>query len=305
LLQRITDALHLPLGNLAAQWKAWRARDSYDAIYAPCQTETGLLCCLRGLGLFRVPICIIVHHPPLVGRMAKLRKPLARLILSGTDACCSLSATLARELDALGHRGDTVETLPWGPDVAFYPMPEYPGEGIFSAGRTGRDWKTLGQAAMRTGVNTKIVCLDDEFAPAGDSAAVQVFKQSVAQCMTYPTLLELARKARALAIPLNVNATLLGLTSLTDALALGKPVIITKHPLCDIDVEQEGIGFALPQGDVEAWARAVQWVNDHPAEAEAMGRRARALADTRYNTSLFARRLVAIMQQITNAQGTP
>jgi glycosyltransferase involved in cell wall biosynthesis len=151
-------------------------------------------------------------------------------------------------------------------------------------------------------VKTTIVCLDDGVTPAGDSAVVQVLKLSAERCMAYPALLEMARKARSIAIPLNVDATLLGLTSLTDALALGKPVIITQHPLWDIDVDAEGIGFALPQGDVEAWARAVQWMNDHPDEATAMGHRARALAESRYNTALFASRLVAIMQRLTAAR---
>ena len=40
-----------------------------------------------------------------------------------------------------------------------------------------------------------------------------------------------------------------------DCLGIGKPVIMTKNPNIDIDIEKEGIGHWVEPGDVEEWKK--------------------------------------------------
>ena len=115
---------------------------------------------------------------------------------------------------------------------------------------------------------------------------------------TYPQLIEYYSAARAIAIPMVPQSGLSGLTSLLDALAMGRAVIMTRNPLIDIDVELEGIGFWVAPGDIAGWERALRFVEDHPAQAEEMGWRARRLAEDRYNSGAFAEQFYDIVSRL-------
>lgn len=47
--------------------------------------------------------------------------------------------------------------------------------------------------------------------------------------------------------------SLAGVTSLMDAIGLGRAVLMTCNPHVDLDIEVKGIGFWLDPGDVEGW----------------------------------------------------
>ena len=64
-----------------------------------------------------------------------------------------------------------------------------------------------------------------------------------------------------------------------EALACGRPVITTDWQGCKETVVQGENGFLVPVRDCEAIAEKMIWLIEHPAEAEEMGRRSRALAE--------------------------
>lgn len=55
--------LPLELGDLQQQVLALREMRKGDVIYAPCGSQTHLLQYLRALGLLKVPIVTLMHHP--------------------------------------------------------------------------------------------------------------------------------------------------------------------------------------------------------------------------------------------------
>jgi hypothetical protein len=289
-----------PLGHLGQQSATVKRLRHGDLIYAPCQTQTQLLSYLRAAHLLRLPIVALAHHPLSRSRWP-WNRPFLKLQLRGTDAFPSLSRPVAAELVSLSGRPDLSEVVPWGPDLSYYPPPDgTPGTGAVAAGRTGRDFLTFGSAATRTGTPATILCLRRE--PLADFAAfganVSVTAVEKESDLNYRRLVPLLASARVHAIPLLPGDSLAGLTSLTDALALGKPVIMTRHPLIDIDIEAEGIGRWIAPLDVDGWAEALRWFDTHPDESAAMGARARRLAEERYNTEIFARRMVAIFERV-------
>jgi glycosyltransferase involved in cell wall biosynthesis len=79
---------------------------------------------------------------------------------------------------------------------------------------------------------------------------------------------------------------------IVEALAMGKPIIISDYYINYIDVEKEGIGFKILPGDVNGWKSAIQWMLNHPIEREEMGKRAIALANNKYNYELFSRNVI-------------
>lgn len=296
------------LGDLGQQWEAWKRMRRADVIYAPCQTQTQSLAYLRALGLMRVPLVAIGHHPPIGGRLRLLRRWSFRCELRGTARYPALSNGVAREVEALSGGGEGyAPVLEWGPDVEYYSrfMAPGPGEGAVAAGRTGRDWLTFGRAATRANSRARILCLAgevrSEFADFG--AHVEVTTVQTEADLPYPQLLPVLARARVLAIPLFGGTALAGLTSLTDALGLGKPVIMTRHPLIDLDIEREKIGRWVEAGDVEGWCNALRWFDEHPDDAAAMGRRARVLAESRWNTQSFANQIMTILEAAAREGG--
>jgi hypothetical protein len=294
-----------PLGDVRQQLSALRRLRRGDLIYAPCQTQTQLLSYLRAAGLLRAPIVTLAHHP-ISGSRWPWKLPALRAQLRGTDAFPSLSREVARDILAISGRADLSEVVPWGADLDYYPAPNgEPGWGAIAAGRTGRDFLTFARAATRASLPASILCLSSERLQGHPDIGPSVRLTAVDKesDLSYRTLVPLLAAARVHAIPLLATTTLSGLTSLTDAMALGKPVVMTRHPLIDIDLEAEGIGRWVDPADTSGWVTALRWFEDNPAEAVAMGRRARRLAEERFNSDAFARRMAGIFQRALAESG--
>ena len=85
-----------------------------------------------------------------------------------------------------------------------------------------------------------------------------------------------------------------GLTSIIEAMAMGKPIISSPNPYSPVDITKEKIG--LVADSEEEWVAAIKYMQDHPAEAEAMGQRARRLAEEYYNVNSTAKLLDEVLQ---------
>ena len=82
-----------------------------------------------------------------------------------------------------------------------------------------------------------------------------------------------------------------GLTTLVEALALGMPIICSRNPYFEIDIDKEKVGISIPYGDVEGWINAINYLETHPEEAAEMGRNARKLAEERFNLEIFSKEI--------------
>jgi glycosyltransferase involved in cell wall biosynthesis len=293
----------IPLGALERQSAAWRALHEGDVIYAPCGDELNTLACLRALGLLKTPLLALQHHALNHGRLARAREPFFRMMVRGLDACPALSQCAAEEINrhCPPDRPKSV-ALPWGPDADFYPRAQGPGHGVLAAGRTGRDFATFGLAASRAGVDAHIIGLPGPWLQARSrfSAKVQVQVPEGDRVFGYPEMMAAHLRARAIAIPLADSCiSLAGLTSLVDALAIGRPVIMTRNRFIDLDIEAEGIGRWVAPGDVAGWADALRWFDQNPDTSQAMGQRARALVDGAGWSSLaFAKRIEGLLTEL-------
>ena len=87
-----------------------------------------------------------------------------------------------------------------------------------------------------------------------------------------------------------------GLTTVVEALALGLPILCTRNPQMPMDIEAEGCGYWLDVGDVEGWKEKLRFIANHPQEAQAMGRRGRALAEKYYNDKQCGKEVAEIIK---------
>jgi glycosyltransferase involved in cell wall biosynthesis len=90
---------------------------------------------------------------------------------------------------------------------------------------------------------------------------------------------------------------------LFEYMAAGLPVIASDFPLWRQIVEGAGCGLVVDPLDVDAIARAIEFLLSNPREAEAMGRRGRHAVETRYNWEAEERALIAVYQELATATG--
>ncbi len=206
------------------------------------------------------------------------------------------------------------KTIPWGPDATFFrPAPEL-GDLFVSAGQAGRDFATFAVAATEAGVHAHIVTLSSAAPPGARHGAepapgVSNYAPGVTlelrrddDWMTHVEVRALYRRARAVAIPLERTAFLAGLTSLVDALAMGLPVVMTRTPYIDLDIESEGAGIWVDAGDVRGWKSALERLHGDPEAAAQMGARARALVDGGLDSRHFAAQITAAFDRLLAAR---
>lgn len=82
-------------------------------------------------------------------------------------------------------------------------------------------------------------------------------------------------------------------TKLFEYMSAGLPVIASDFPIVREIVDADGLGLLVEPTDPAAIASAMNWILDHPEEAEAMGERGRKAILNRYNWEIEARKLVA------------
>jgi len=104
------------------------------------------------------------------------------------------------------------------------------------------------------------------------------------------------KDAYAIAIPLNETDALAGLTSLMDAMAMGRPVIMTRNPYVDIDIDALGIGIWVDTGDISGWKSAISKLLADPMMALEMGERARRLCEKGFNIRQFSKNLALVFK---------
>lgn len=306
-LKHISNKLKI-LGDLDQQCRLLFAKHDYDIIYSANQGATYLLAILRAIGLLRKPVVAIQHQ--------SLKKSIfsllfVKLILSGYDRLFCLSDGIREHLIKEFHIPENkVCLLEWGIDLPCYDKIKDKtisaikgGENSFilSAGRTYRDYQTLIKGFKNISYPLRIYSPEEPFFKNNPdiSSSVEIFTNY----LSWQEILIEHAKAYAIAIPLDTTKAksyinLLGVTSLLDAMAMGKAVVMTRTIEPWIDIEKEGIGIFVELGDEKGWQEAISYLLKHPDETREMGNRARRLCDEKYNLEIFTSRLSKLLQDV-------
>jgi glycosyltransferase involved in cell wall biosynthesis len=219
------------------------------------------------------------------GLAAVGRGPLVGIVHSGParwmrrlDVALCLSSRVRDELVALGRDPAATPVAAWGPDLAYARYTPTGDELVVSAGKTERDRETLVAALRDTGIPAKVY----EATPPAQ----------------YGAALEDLRRASVVAIPLAATDRLLGLSEINDALALGKPIVMTRTAAIDVDPEAIGCGFTVAPGDVAGWREALTRLAGDPALRARLGRRGREWAERHHNADTFRAAVVAAVDAV-------
>ena len=308
-LELARKGYEVALGEPLPDFYLWRRPLPHDLALLPVVREwlgpDGLIFCghnvlywllpLKRLGLIK---CSIVSHlwarEPL--NFAKAHSGIVALTPAGAEQARALAPNVK------------VAQLGWGADLSVYPRLPYNPQTFFSCGIALRDFKTLSLAAAEWGGSVTVIS-PGQIDGVSWSPNVQVVNSGKGwnfqdKRVSYDELLHkyYARNIASLLVLKEDPAqyTAIGFTELVEALAMARPIIMTRTGAlpAQVDVEKEGCGVFVPPGDVQALAGAMRQLADDTTAAQRMGQRARLLAERYYNIDRYARDLHAFFDTI-------
>jgi glycosyltransferase involved in cell wall biosynthesis len=289
-LRRLSRRTHFQLGDLSKQMALWPAfrRERIDAVVCAEMGSMRALGLLRATGVLRTPLVGVLHPAP-------PSSVFSRRSVQGFDRVLCLGTAIAEGVGPL-RGGRSAETVGWGADVSFPGYAQQEGVQVVSSGRTNRDFAVLAAACHR--VNAPLLINGD--APIGGVAPAAVRAKPRTNEATYADL----RSASIVAIPLARPTGCFGITELNDALGCGKPVVMTRNPYIDVDIEAVGCGRWVELGDTSGWATAISELLADQGLRGTMGDRGRQFAERSWNYEHFRAALLRAVDEVVGTRGS-
>lgn len=267
-----------------------------------------LISLLKALGLFRHRKILAISHKQLKTGYSTFSRFIYRLVYKHIDMFFFHSQQNLDDSVALGlvDRPRT-KFFYWGDELAYvdrtYQMSM--GDFFISTGRENRDFDLMINAFSKT--NAKLELYTNRINYGNNYEALEAYQNKYPNVniqfvdKSNDTTLRLAQRTaecRCVMIPLMRNHVnyCVGLTSIIEAMAMCKPIISSPNPYSPVDIAKEKIGIVADS--LEDWIAAIQFMQDHPDEAEAMGKRARLLAERLYNINSTANLLDEVLQSL-------
>ena len=224
--------------------------------------------------------------------------PPTRLIsmLSGADSVWVLSeAQIVPLRQVVGARGAQVFAVPFGIDSEFFGTRPYPDRArVVSVGNDrDRDPATLYAAlarvlAVRPDTEVIVQTTSDLAPPEG----VRVIRH-----MPHAELRELYATASVVVTSTRPNLHASGMTVALEALATGRPVVVTATPGMDQYVSEGRTGHLVPPGEPGELAAALLGLLADPTRAAELGRNGRVEVERHFTTQIMVAALVQGLRQ--------
>jgi glycosyltransferase involved in cell wall biosynthesis len=307
-LARATRLTRRKLGDVGQQLAAASSRGPGAVVYGAAAQELRSLIALRAARLFAKPIVAVFHSAPWTG-------PSRGLALRGVDRAIALCEHTRRGLIESGVAPERITVLGWGADLEFPGFaprkPAAPDAPVVATGKTERDMRTLLEALRATGLSARVYGDRDALGracPIPPQVSVRPVSSNDASSapMKYDdAVMADLRSAAVVAIPLASTDRLSGLTEVVDALACGRPMILTRAPYFDFDIEQIGCGWWVEPGDVRGWSERLTAAMADRERLDRMGRAGRAWAQANLNAELFTAGLRRVLRESLHPIGAP
>lgn len=196
---------------------------------------------------------------------------------------CLSKTTLLEETVAFNAKN--LEFIPWAGDFNYYKQFYTAKDKSYciSTGKENRQIDLLIRAVNDSDGYAKIYINDDSFKDRGSSNILL----NTGWFELDRLLVEVANSSFVV-IPINEKKInyCVGLSSVTEAMCLGKPIIATYNPYWHIDIEKENIGIYIRNNTKEEWVDAINLLSSNKELCVEMGRNARRLAEEQYNFSI-------------------
>ena len=283
-----------------------------DVIYATSPPLTMTLPALVAALRWRAPLVFEVRDlwPEAPIQMGALRNPLARRAARGLERfvywrstrVIALSPGIRDAVMATGVREAKLALVPNAADLDLF-TPERHGDGRFTVSYFG----TMGEANDLTAVLGAARLVEDaRFVLMGEGKRRAELERAAPPNVEFPGPARAKEEVAALAAASDACLTLFkdvpvlstnSPNKLFDTFAAGRPAIVNMDGWMRELVEHNEAGLYVRAGDARDLADKVAWLRDHPAEAERMGRNARALAEREFGRDELAARALTVLEE--------
>lgn len=167
---------------------------------------------------------------------------------------------------------------------------------ICSVGLEFRDYPTLIDAVEDLDVQV-IIAAASPWSKRDDTTARRPIPPNVTvQRFSLHDLREVYARARFVVVPLYDVEFQAGVTTILEAMAMGKAVVVSRTPgQTDVVIEGE-TGLYVPPGDSLALRKAIQHLLAHPEEAARMGANGRLLLEERMSLDRYVEGLKQVIE---------
>lgn len=260
-----------------------------------------LFAILRLFGVGKNKRLVIICHKTLVDGNGVM-KLLYKIIYNSVDVFFFHSTKNLLESTKCIDK-NKAKFLLWGENLSFVDKMFSIKEGGFflSTGRENRDFEMLISAFSSINSDLKIYTNSTNYSTSYEYLKNVPPKRNIDICFvdrSNSTTMFLAQKVAecfCVVIPIcnnNINYCV-GLTSIVEAMAFGKPIIATRNPYSPIDIEKEGVGIWVDT--LEDWIHAISYLQSNKDIAKAMGRKGRQLAEDKFNIDETAKMLDSVL----------
>jgi glycosyltransferase involved in cell wall biosynthesis len=253
-------------------------------------------------------------RPKIIVFIHNINRPRARLALKlfhladQIDLFVTTTPLQAQFLHHYLHLSEKqVYLLPSQPtDISFFtPGSTSPNKSrpiIGSGGLEERDYRTLAEATRDLNIDVKVCA----FSPC-TTALKRAFPKVIPSNMSFRfydwcELLQLYRDSDVVVLSLFENNREAGLTTLFEAMACRRPVVMTRSPGIIGDLIDSGIVTGVNPGDPIGLKQAIQSLLNDPQKAENQARRGYELVHNQSNHSKYVQGLVT---KLTSTFGSP
>jgi len=280
--------------------EAFVVRRRYDALISWSERLGLPLALLLKLTASRVPNVLLaswISKPKKAILLKHVHSHIDRLVLMS-----SVQRDFA--VNVLRIPASKVVLLKWPVDQKFWrPMPAVAGQTdtICAVGSEMRDFRTLIEAMRGLTIPCHIAAGShravERSTIAGGNGGVPLPGNVTVGKKTFADLRVLYARSRFVIVPLHPSDTDNGTTSILEAMAMGKAVICSKTR-GQVDVIREGEnGMYVPPRDPKALRDAIQYLWDHPDEAERMGKEGRRNVEEHHTLDDFVSKFKAVVEE--------
>jgi glycosyltransferase involved in cell wall biosynthesis len=216
----------------------------------------------------------LLRHLPL--------RAVDRVLVHSTNQVGSIVAATAMSADRLA-------VVPYGIDATFWSGPQdVVDDGlVVSAGREHRDYQTLVAALPR---GARLTIADHSlFTPQATRRDPEVWPPTVERvALDAVGLRELYGRAAIVVVPVVESLMPAGITTLLEAMSMGKAVVVTETSELRGVIQDGESGLVVQPGDVAGMHAAIKHLLASPSTRHALGRRARQVVLERYDVKVYA-----------------
>jgi len=295
--------LYRPLPTMASQLlEAFVVKRRYDALISWSERLGLPLALLLKLTGSRVPNVVLASW------ISKAKKAiLLKHVHSHIDRLILMSsAQWDFAVNSLHIPASKVVLLKWPVDQKFWRPIKCPTDMICAVGSEMRDYLTLIQAMRGLTIRCHIAAGSHrsvEYSTVKEISGLSSLPSNITVGKkTFTDLRALYARSRFVVVPLLPSDTDNGTTSILEAMAMGKAVICTRTK-GQVDVLQDRrTGIFVPPRDPNALREAIEYLWEHPDEAERMGMAGRKYIEEHHTLDEFVQRVKAIVEQVIDEQ---